>query len=52
MGWLYLTARKLDLQTGAGAAMTYRLIMFVSGFFISDTGCVVCYIPTLTYFYN
>ena len=32
MGWLCLTARKLALQTGAGAAMTYRLIMFISGF--------------------
>ena len=32
MGWLCLTARKLALQTGAGAAMIHRLIMFISGF--------------------
>ena len=32
MGWLCLTARKLALQTGARAAMIYRLIMFISGF--------------------
>ena len=31
MGWLCFTARKLALQTGAGAAVTYRLIMFISG---------------------
>ena len=43
MGWLCLTARKLALQTGAGVAMIYRLIIV-----ISDTGCVVCTIPTLT----
>ena len=44
MGWLCLTARRLALLSGAGAAMAYRLIMFISGFF--------CYIPTLTYYYN
>ena len=32
MGWLCLAARKLALQAGAGAAMIYRLIMFISGF--------------------
>ena len=32
MGWWCLTARKLALQTGAGAAMIYRLIMFISAF--------------------
>ena len=32
MDWLCLTARKLALQTGAGAAIAYRLIMFISGF--------------------
>ena len=32
MGWLCLTARKHALQTGARAAMIYRLIMFISAF--------------------
>ena len=49
MGWLCLTARNFALQTGTGEAMIYRLFMFIFVFFISDTGCVVCTIQTLTY---